>query len=515
MPHDNTPILIGVGQFTQRTAQQKNWRESLSPMELLLKAVHIAADDTGQADKILKSADNISVVRFTADSSEVGRLPIGQYKNAPRTVAKAIGANPAKEYYTAAGGNTPQWLVNRTAEEIANGETNIAILAGSENLATMTAALNEGAQLDWGDDPGGSPIHIGDDRSGTNEQEKAHAFYFPVNVYPLFENAIRGHNGASVEDHQQKIGALFSRFSKVASENPHAWFPTYRTPEDVATVSDSNRYVGFPYTKYMNAIIRIDMAAAVIMTNVKTAREMGIDESKWVYLHGCGDAHDLWYFTDRVNYHSSPAIRTIAQKAFTMAGKTVDEMDYFDLYSCFPSAVEIGAQEIGISLDDPRGLTVTGGLPYFGGAGNNYVMHSIATMVEKVRATPKSFGLLTGNGWYVTKHSMGIYSTDPFEGDWAREDPAVYQKELDAMAHPRFDPYPSGKGQVETYTVVHGRDGPNMGLIVGRLENGDRFIAHSESDPATLQKMMEMDMLGATGTVTPGDKTNRFVFEGG
>ncbi len=514
MPHDNTPILIGGGQFTQRTAQEKNWKASQSPMEMLIKAVRMAADDTGAGEKILSNADNISVVRFTADSSEVGRLPIGQYKNAPRTVAKAIGASPTREYYTAAGGNTPQWLVNRTAAEIASGETNIAILGGSEDLATMTAALNEGAQLDWGDDPGGEPTHIGDDRSGTNAQEKAHGLYFPVNVYPLFENAIRGKEGRSVAEHQKVIGGLFSRFSKVAEENPHAWFPKFRSPEEVATVSDANRYVGFPYTKYMNAIIRIDMAAAVVMTNVKTARELGVDESKWVYLHGCGDAHDLWYFTDRIDFHSSPAIRTLAGKALDMAGKTVDQMDHFDLYSCFPSAVEIGAQEIGVSLDDPRGLTVTGGLPYFGGAGNNYVMHSIVSMMDRLRAKPKSFGLLTGNGWYVTKHSMGIYSTEPFEGEWKREDPALYQKDIDAMKHPRFETEPSGTGKVETYTVVHGRDGPNMGIIVGWLENGDRFIAHTDNDAETLNRLMTNDPLGARGNVAPGEKTNRFIFEG-
>ncbi len=514
MPHDNTPILIGGAQFTQRTAQEKNWRASQSPMEMLIKAVRMAAEDTGVADAVLSKADNISVVRFTADSSEVGRLPVGQYKNAPRTVAKAIGASPEREYYTAAGGNTPQWLVNRTAEEIARGETNIAILGGSEDLATMTAALNEGAQLDWGDDPGGEPIRIGDDRSGTNAQEKAHALYFPVNVYPLFENAIRADKGRSIREHQKALGELFSKFSKVAAENPHAWFPKARSPEEISTPSESNRYIGFPYTKYMNAIIRIDMAAAVIMTNVKTARALGVDEAKWVYLHGCGDAHDLWYFTDRTDFHSSPAIRTIAKKSFAMAGKTVDDMDYFDLYSCFPSAVEIGAQEIGVALDDPRGLTVTGGLPYFGGAGNNYVMHSIVTMMEKLRARPRSFGLLTGNGWYVTKHSLGIYSTEPFEGEWKREDPAVYQKEIDAMPHPRFEPTPSGKGTVETYTVVNGRDGPSMGIIVGRLENGDRFVAHSRNDPATLNKMMDEDCLGRPGVVTPGDKTNTFVFDG-
>jgi len=512
MTDDRTPILIGCGQLTQRTAQTNKFEESLDPLQLLTEAATRALNDTGAADKLKPLIDNISVVRFTADSSEAGRLPIGQYTNAPRSLGNRIGAKAEREYYTAAGGNTPQYLVNRTAEEIANGETTVALLAGSEDLATMLGALNKGISLaKWGDDPGGEPTHIGENRRGVNDIERAHALYFPVNAYPLFENGIRGHKGRSVRDHQLALGKLFAPFSKVAAANPHAWFPKARSPEEIATPSDNNRYVGFPYTKYMNAIIQVDMAAAVVMTNVKTARELGVPESKWVYLHGCADATDIWHVSERVNYYSSPAIRTMGQKAFAMAGKTVADMQFIDLYSCFPSAVEIGCAELGIAEDDPRGLTVTGGLPYFGGAGNNYVMHSIVTMMEKVRGKPGSFGLVTANGWYVTKHALGIYSTTPTKGSWRREDPKSYQKDIDAMPHPEVETKPEGEGTVETYTVMHDRGGPKMGIIIGRLGNGKRFIAHTPHDAATLNDLMERETLGRRGRVTAGDKTNLFV----
>jgi acetyl-CoA C-acetyltransferase len=505
------PILIGGGQLTQRTAQQNKFEESLDPMQLLHEAAKRALADTGAGDKLTPLIDNISVVRFTADSSESGRLPIGQYSNAPRSLGNRIGAKAKREYYTAAGGNTPQWLVNRTAEEIANGETTVALLAGSEDLATLIGALNKGIALKWGEDAGGEPTHIGDNRRGSNDIERAHALYFPVNTYPLFENGIRGHRKRNVREHQLALGKLFSPFSKVAAANPHAWFPTFRTPEEIATQADNNRYVGFPYTKYMNAVIQVDMAAAVVMTNVKTARELGVPESKWVYLHGCADATDIWHVSERVNYYSSPAIRTMGQKAFAMAGKTAAEMNFIDLYSCFPSAVEIGCAELGIAEDDPRGLTVTGGLPYFGGAGNNYVMHSIVTMMDKVREKPGSFGLVTANGWYVTKHSLGIYSTSPVKGGWKREDPKTYQRDIDAMARPEVEAKPEGEGTIETYTVMHDRTGPKMGIVIGRLGNGKRFVAHTPSGPATLTELMEREALGRRGTVTPGDKTNLFV----
>jgi acetyl-CoA C-acetyltransferase len=507
------PILVGGGQFTQRTAQKGDFANSLDPIGLIVKAAEAAAADTSLNAKLWSHVDTVSIVRFTADTNDGGRLPNMLYKNPPRSVAKRLGFKAANEIYTAVGGNTPQWLVNRTADAIWRGEQKVALLAGSEDLATMIGALGKGHALNWGEDDGSKPTEIGDNKSGVNAQERAHGMHFPVNVYPLFEQAIRKQKGRSVRDHQLALGRLFAPFTEIAAKNPYAWFPTARSAEEIATPTDRNRYVGFPYTKYLNSVIQVDQSAAVIMTNVQTAREMGIPESKWVYLHGGAEANDIWHVSERVNYHSSPAIRTIGRKAFAQAGKSVADMHAFDLYSCFPSAVQIGCAELGIAEDDPRGLTITGGLPYFGGAGNNYVMHSIVTMMERLRAKPGQFGLVTANGWFVTKHAAGIYSTTPKTGAWEREDPARYQAEIDAMARPTVDPQPNGAGTVETYTVVHDRDGPKFGLILGRLTNGHRFVAHSEATPDVFARLLENDCMGAPGRVTPGAKTHTFVLE--
>ncbi|HEY5338141.1 MAG TPA: acetyl-CoA acetyltransferase, partial [Rhizomicrobium sp.] len=436
-PH--TPILVGAGQFTQRTAREGKVAESLSPIDMLAKVSKLAMDDTGAGGKLAAALDIIAVVRFTADSpGEQGRLPKRMFRNPPASLAKHLGANPKRAFYTAVGGNTPQWLVNRTAEEIANGACDVALLAGAEYIATLLTAMKQGVRLDWSADadPGSDPEEIGDMRSGTTPYELKYGLNFPVNAYPLFENGIRGVKKRTPAQHLKWLGEFFSPFTKVASENPYSWFPTYRSPEEISTPTEKNRFVGFPYTKYLNAVIEVDMAAAVVMTSVGKARELGIPESKWVFLHGCGDASDIWNVSERVSFHSSPAIRAVGKHAFAMAGKSIADMAFIDLYSCFPSAVELGCQELGLATDDKRGLTITGGLPYFGGAGNNYVMHSIVTMMEKLRAAPGKFGLCTANGWYVTKHSAGIYSTTPTSSAWKREDPKSYQKDIDAEAHP-------------------------------------------------------------------------------
>jgi acetyl-CoA C-acetyltransferase len=258
------------------------------------------------------------------------------------------------------------------------------------------------------------------------------------------------------------------------------------------------------------------MGAAVIMTSLARARELGVAEDRMVYLHGCGDANDIWYLGERANYYSSPAVHTIGEKALAMAGKTIDDMDYLDIYSCFPSAVQIACDELGIAHDDPRGLTVTGGLPYFGGPGNNYVMHSIATMMDKLRADPGSFGLLNGNGWFITKHSLGIYSTTPPEHPWQRENPGDYQQQILEQAHPGFTETPRGRATIETYTVLHGRKGVESALVIGRLEDGTRFLAETPDDASTLQAMMDREVLGLGGAVSGDSGRNLFVpdFEG-
>ena len=514
MPEASTPILIGGGQFTQRTAREGRVAESVSPIAMMEKAARAALADAGKANALISAIDTVSVVRFTVDSSDVGRAPSRQFRNPALSLAERLEASPRRTIYTAVGGNTPQWLINRTAEEIANGQCEVALLSGAEYLASMLGAIKQGIQLEWGaeGDPGRDPEEIGEMRPGVNAYEKSYSLNFPVNVYPLFENAIRGAKGRDVPTHLKAMGKLFSPFSKVASENPYSWFPTYRSPEEIATPSEKNRFVGFPYTKYLNAVIEVDQAAALIMTSVGKARELGIPESRWIYLHGCADASEIWNVTERVNYHTSPAIRMIGKKAFAMAGLDVGDLSFIDLYSCFPSAVELACRELGIAEDDPRGLTVTGGLPYFGGAGNNYVMHSVATMLDKLRARPGAFGLCTGNGWYVTKHSAGIYSTKPTEGRWQREDPKSYQKEIDTEPHPEVVEKPEGAAKIETYTVVMDRKGKRFGIVVGRLENGKRFLANTPDDDATLDWMMREEMLGRVGTVTTTAQNNLFRF---
>jgi acetyl-CoA C-acetyltransferase len=332
----------------------------------------------------------------------------------------------------------------------------------------------------------------------------------PINIYPLFENALRARDKRPLAEHQARMGRLFERFSTVAAENPEAWFPIRRSAEELVSVSEKNRMIGYPYPKLLNAIMEVDQAAGVIVASVAKARELGVPEDRWVYLHGCADAADLWHPMDRQDFHSSPAMRLTGQRAFEMAGIGLADIDLIDLYSCFPVAVEVGAEELGLSLDDPRGLTVTGGLPYAGGPGNNYVMHSVAVMHRKLREKPGANGLITGNGWYLTKQSTGIYSTRRPDRPFERQDPAVIQRQIDALPHPDVIETPQGRGTIETYTVVHKREGPFMAIVIGRDSNGRRFAANTPDDPATLAGLEAVEQVGRTGVLTQRGDLNLF-----
>lgn len=507
---DRTPVLIGAGQFTYRGDPAV----SPSPTALLKIAAERAAVDAGIGTHGMASIDTLAVAGYTIDSPGSRRGMIPHSTNPPVSLSKALGAAPRWSVYSEMGGNTPQYLINMLAERIARGETDLALTVGCEFLGSAMKRMGKGLSFDdWKADEDETldpPARVGDARSGNTAYEARHGLNRPINIYPLFENALRARDGRSIADHQARLGRLFAGFSAVAARNPEAWFQTEHSPQALVTVTDRNRMIGFPYPKLLNAIMEVDQSAAVLIASVAKARELGIPESQWVYLHGCADAADLWFPLDRQDFHSSPAMRLTGKRAFEMAGIGLDQIGLIDLYSCFPVAVEVGAEELGLSLDDPRGLTVTGGLPYAGGPGNNYVMHSIAVMSQQLRQQPGVYGLVTGNGWYLTKQSTGIYSTTRPDKPFEREDPAVLQREIDALPHPDVIEMPQGPATVETYTVVHKREGPFMGIVVGRDAQGRRFVANTPQDPATLAAMEATEQVGRPGTVTHVGDLNIF-----
>ena len=506
-----TPILVGCGQITDTTGKPSSER---SRVAFCAEAANLALADTRAAigaHALGHEIDALAVMEFFSDISPRFASPYGRSSNPPKSVADRLHAHPRQLLYSHSGGNMPQYLVNRFAEEIANGETELALICGAELLRSTQNAKRAGVAIDWNENPGGEPIRTGDPRFGFSEEEARHELRAAIHFYPLLENAIRGGLGRDVDSHMKAMGRLFERLAAVAKANPLATRREGYDAEALSTISADNRWICFPYPRLMNANAIIDQAAAVLVTSVGKAREWGIPPERWVFLHGCADGTDTWVVSEREKLEASPAIRGCARIALDMAGKKVADVDAFDLYSCFPSAVEVAMQEIGIAQDDPRPISVTGGLPFFGGPGNNYVTHSIAEMVNVVRRKPGSFGMVTANGNYLTKHSAGLYSTEPTKGPWQREDPKKFQAELDALPKRRVETAPTGTGTIETYCVTYGKDAPERGYILGRLDaSGDRFVAMAPDDPVVVAEMLTREQLGRKVSVS--DEGGRNVF---
>lgn len=499
----NTPVLVGVGQVMEKP---EDLDKAGSPLDLMEQASRIALQDAGLGSAVLGQLDVLAVVRSFREPT----------RNSAESLANRLGATQAEQWMMPNGGNGPQYLVNRYSEAITRGELKLALFSGAEAMDTGRRLVKAGIEPQWSEPAEHDRQYLTRDREMTNAHEQAHGFVLPVHIYPLYENALRHHYGHDIETHQRAMGELFEKFTKVAAKSPHAWYPIERSADEIATATERNRYVGWPYTKYMNAMNQINQSASLLLTSVENARALGIDESKWVYLNGCADISEVWWVSEREHYHGSRAIRIMGERTLAMAGLSIDEIAHLDIYSCFPSAVQIARDEFGIAPDDPRDLTITGGLPFHGGAGNNYVMNSIAAMVERVRADRGSHGLVTANGGYLTKHAAGIYSTNAPEGQWQREDPASYFAPVEDAPRPQLVEQPSGDAVIETWTVGFGRDGgPEMGLVIGRLGDGSdplapRFISRTPADADLLLAMTKEDLVGKPGRVGQDGELNIF-----
>jgi acetyl-CoA C-acetyltransferase len=498
MRDDDLPVLIGSGQFTQRETDPAR---ALEPLDLMAEAARRAAAGAGLGPGALAGLDRVAVVNLLS----------WRYGNAPRALAGRLGASPRDEVYTTIGGNTPQSLVNRIAADVAAGRVDLALVAGAEAMATLRRAQKAQIRPAWSPVAEGKPEKFGDTRDGTCGVENDHGLMMPVIVYPMFENAIRASRGRSIPDHQAHLARLCSRLSEVAAGNEHAWFRERRSPERIAAAGPDNRMIAFPYTKLMNSILEVDQGSAVLIASTRRARELGVPEDRFVHLHGSADAHDLWFVSERTGYARSPAIRAAGRRALERAGCGISDVDLLDLYSCFPSAVELACEALGIADDDPRPLTVTGGLACFGGPGNAYSLNAIAEMTDRLRAAPGRRGLVTGLGWYVTKHSVGVYGTErPASPDAFGQgsDPAAdeaLQRALDAQPHPALAAEPAGEATVETSTVAFDRDGaPMRGIVIGRLADGRRFLANTPPERDVLEAMTVHETVGLRGRVQPG-----------
>ena len=438
-----TPVLVGIAQVLQRSEDLAEARE---PLALMIDAVQRAFDDA-VAPELVGRVDSVRVIKG-----------IWGYRNPARAIADSLDRKDVECGLSVLGGNHVQMVVNRSAVEIQEGRRRVVVIAGAECGRTMGRASKADVELGWlqtrDDDRGPAPdVEYGDGRWTRHEVEMARGLQRPVQYYSLFENALRYARGESIDDHLDRISRLWAGFNRVAQENPSAWIRREVGAEEIRTPSAKNRPITFPYTMLMNANMRVDMGAALVLCSLEEARAAGVPEEKLVYPVAGTDACDHYFVSEREDLRSSPAIRLAGGRVLELAETSVDELDFVDLYSCFPSAVQVAARELGLDPEGERPLTVTGGLTFGGGPLNDYVLHSIARTAELLREKRSGRGLVTANGGMLTKHSFGVYAAQPPEHPFRWES---LQEAVDATPRRESGDGFTGETEIESYVVMFG-----------------------------------------------------------
>ena len=512
-PH--TPVLVGVGQYTSHW-QADSGDATPSPQSLRAEAARRALDDTGVGEGLTDIIDRIVVVRTMLDSVPGAPQPFGRCHNPPGTLAADLGVTPREAIYSWVGGDQPQALVNESAADIFGGVVRAVLLAGSEATAAMKAALRAGQTLDWSYTAPGECVDRGLGPQLLSAYDVKNGLGAPTQTYPAFENALGARWGETPADHRATMSALWAGFSRVAAANPYAQFPEERSEAFLSTPSAENYAVASPFLKWDVAQDAVNQGAAVILTSVGEADRLGIAEDKRVYLHGLAQAKDKTP-SERPDFSRSLATELVLKQALQSSGiDDATRLAHIDLSSCFPVAVLLAAEDLGIDwkaeTDGAERLTVTGGLPFFGGAGNNYSMHAIASVVERLRADPGSLGLVLANGGFLSKEAAGVYSTTAPER-WQPVSSAAIQAHCDAQEGPRL--LSEGcSGTIESWSVVWSKGEAQRGYALVRTSGGDRALAKTRRGEAAHLAALSAtgDPIGQTIRVVHEDGTNYLAF---
>lgn len=449
-PDPNEPVLVGVGQVAHRP------EDGPPPglVELMVVAAERAGADAGGA--LLSRVAQVVTPKGTWTHPDPGR-----------EVAAAIGAADARTVMAEVG-ITQQEVIDVALAAVRDGAPAALVVGGEVNHgSTAGAASAVGAARQAQAEP---DEHLVSHDLGISPVELNHLFVDPPTVYAVLEDAVGRAHGWSADEHRDRLGALTESFARVAAGNPHAWERGAPSAAEIVVPSERNRMIAEPYTKLCCSNLRVNQAAALLVTTVETARAAGVPEDRWVFCRGSAFCNHAVPVVQRPELHRSAVVRFAGGAALDAAGLTADRVDHLDLYSCFPAAVQVTAGELGVDPD--RQLTVTGGMTFAGGPLNSYVLHATAAMADVLRGDPGSTGLVTSISGFITKFGAAVWSTEP--GRWESRDTTA---EARAAEPPLADTDDPGTDvTVVAGTVTHARDGATTAVEVVQSPDGTRSL---------------------------------------
>jgi acetyl-CoA C-acetyltransferase len=453
----------------------------------MIQAAERAAEDAG-APALLGALDSIRVPRG-----------LWRYANPGALLRERFGAPGAETGMGPISGSTVQVMVADAAREIAAGQRDVVLVVGGECEHSKRRIRALGGETAWTVQDGPEPERrFGSEDPGFGWWEKSYRIR-PIQTFALFENALRHHRGESLTAHRTRIASLWARLARVAAGNPYAWIRDAPDAETIATPSDDNRMVAHPYTKLLVANMVVDLGAALILCSVEAARRFGVSDDRFVFPHAATDTVKVCPLPERVEFYDQPAMGLTGRRALELAGAAPGDVAHVDLYSCFPSAVQIAALEIGFDLE--RDLSVTGGLTFAGGPFNSYVLHAIATLMDRLRADRGSLGFLSSVGGYMAKHACGVYGAAPPESGYRYE---CLDDQTIALPTRRALREHEGLVTIEAYTVLSDATGAAERVLAAcRSEDGARSWA-TNPDPQLHAALGSEELCGRSARIVPG-----------
>jgi acetyl-CoA C-acetyltransferase len=486
---DRIAVIVGVGEWIDRPASAD---QGMEPLRMMEAAARAAEQDAGAA--LLALLDSIDVVCELS----------WPYPAAPARLAALLGAQPARAVYGPIGGESPIRFIHEAALRIASGESQAALVVGAEAEYTVGMARKQGVTLDW-ETRDDTPLVRGKDF--LHPQAVLHGMALAPMVYPLFENAATASWGQTPRQAQQASAALWEKYSAVAAANPFSWLHEPLSAAEIGTPGPGNRMIAWPYVKHMVANPMVNQGAAVIITSLALARAAGVAEDKMVYVYCGAAASEPRDYLDRAQLDRSHALEAVLEKIVCDVGGDAHVFSAAELYSCFPIVPKIALRILGTPDLAP---TVAGGLSFFGAPFNNYMTHGAAAMVRHLRGQDAALGLLYGNGGFMTYHHALVLCSDLSRANGKLAQHYRVQQEADARQPqaPRVADNHAGVIVIESFTVVHGRDGaPLHGTVIGRSANDERVLARvSAEDSAGIARLMDAERtpVGLKGSVTMG-----------
>jgi acetyl-CoA C-acetyltransferase len=484
------PVIVGVGEITDRP---KEIAEGLEPLALLEEALTRAEQDSGA--KLLSEIQSLDIVNFLS----------WRYQNPARQLSDRLGIRPAHAYYGPVGGESPIRYLHEAAQRIARGECSVAAVCGAEAQSTATKAARAGLTLPW------TPFahEVEEPKRGAAFQKPMAVklgVFTPVTVYPFYEAATSAHWGQTPREAMAESGELWSTYSRVAAQNPHAWMKRHFTPDEITTPTPDNRLIAWPYPKLMVANPTVNMGAAILITSLAKARAAGIPEHQLVYFCGGASAEEPRDYLLRDSFFESHAQTAVLKAATDLAGGDGKVFDAIELYSCFPCVPKMARRILCLGPDMQP--TVTGGLTFFGAPLNTYMTHAACAMVRKLRDGTK-LGLLYGQGGFVTKHHALVLSRRPPRQQLSQDTNVQTETDRHRDAVPEFVLEANGKGAVESFTVIYDQIGKaEHGVVMLRTSDNSRALARVPAhDRATLAHLLNVDHtpVGSIGEIRTAD----------